>query len=177
MTSNKTELDRLIIEATGMAMFADLTDTPDPDNWGICFCSRSINCDEFENGGFFWFKSKSDLFDYVSRLLAFANYQALSPNPFELASNAADIVRKIQSDELTMDEGMACLNIALRFNSEIQWWGQFSKLVNGSRPYERKMRLLFRSAKGKGDGDPSAITSAELERFLAFIQEYSPPVV
>ena len=177
MSSNETELDRRIIEANRISMFGDLTDTPGPDSWGIGFCSRSIGGDEFENGGFFWFKSKSDLFDYVSRQLVFANYQMLSPNPFELASKAAAIVGKIQHDELSMEDGLDHLNFALRFNSEIQWWGQFRDLVHGSRPYERKMRLLCRSAKEKGNSDTSAITPVELERFLAFIQEYTPPVV
>lgn len=175
MSINATELDRLITEAINISMFGDLNETPELESWGIAFCSRPIGRAEFENGGFFWFKSKADLFDYVRRLLVFANYQILSPNPFELAGKAADIIKHVANDKLTMDEGMDRLNRALRHNSEIQWWGQFTELVHGTRPFEQEMRSLCRSANEKGNSDTSPIILDELDEFLACIQGYCPP--
>ena len=175
MSINETELDQLITEAIQISMFGDLDETPELESWGISFCSRTLGAAECENGGFFWFKSKADLFDYVSRLLVFANYQMLSPNPFKLAGKAADIIKHVANAKLTMDEGRDRLNRALRHNSEIQWWGQFTELVHGTRPFEQKMRLLCRSENEKDNSHTGPITLNELEEFLACVQDYCPP--
>lgn len=157
------EAQRVAIEANEME--------PTMETWGFEAYGDAPGGIGGGVGGFVWFNSKEELFDFAGRLLTFFAPGPVSLDHDEVARNAAAVVSRVQDGELGMDEGMEALNSVLVRFSQLRWWGQFKDLVSGNRPFEKELRAWSR-VSDDDEEDTSPIANDELDAFKASLQEW-----
>lgn len=158
-------------EAEDVAM-ATLDHQPTRESWGIESYGDAPAGIGGGIGGFLWFADRKSALDFLGRLLVF-----LSPGPSNLdhgavANEAAAIVERIANEGLTVDAGLDELNRALRSFSQVRWFGRFTELLEGDRPFEREIRVWARSDEDDGEPVSSPILAAELDDFHTTVREW-----
>lgn len=146
--------------------------TPGPATWGFFAYGDAPAAMGGGVGVFTWFPSKKAMFEFVSRHIAF-----FPPGPSEadhdaVAAEAARIVDQVVKGKLSMDAGMARLNVALRRFSQFRWWGQFKDLAKGDGDFERKIRAWARERWGEDETDSSPIRAREMAEFKDALTQY-----
>ena len=120
-------------------------------------------------GGFLWFESREELFDFTARLLTYFEPGPESADEEEVARSAGQVVAQVESGELNMQEGMEALNRVLVRFSQLRWWGQFKELLEDDGPFAKELRAWSRLSE---EDDTSPISSEELEGFKKSLSEW-----
>ncbi|MBL0193998.1 MAG: hypothetical protein IPQ09_07190 [Myxococcales bacterium] len=79
---------------------------------------------------------------------------------------------QVVKGNLSMDAGMASLNVALRRFSQFRWWGQFKDLAKGDGKFEREIRAWARERSGEDEADSSPIRAREMAEFKEALTQY-----
>jgi hypothetical protein len=167
---NESQEERLYAEAEDVAQRA-FSHMPTEETWGIESYGDAPGGIGGGVGGFLWFDTLAELLDFTGRLLPFFNPGSGPLEPFEVARHASTIIEQVQKGMLSMDEGMAQLNTALKNYSQIRWWGQFKELLHGDRVFEKELRSIFRYGASKSSSDSSPVPIDQVDSFINFIEK------
>lgn len=173
-TMSEEDWERLHEEAADVGLEAHEA-TPQPNWWGIEYYGDAPAAIGGGFGAFLWFPTKEALFDFVGRLLTFANPGPSEVDHGRVAREVAASTDRIRAGQVSMDDGMVALNVILTRFSQIRWWGQFQELLTGTREFELDVRAWARSSwseDGEESTDTSPITPDELEPFIEALLMY-----
>jgi hypothetical protein len=141
---------------------------PEEHTWGFYGFSDGPVIAGGGTGGFLWFESREQMFEFVERYLPF-----WCPGPDRGdAREVAAKVRDILAGPLTSDEALrTMLNDTLKGYAQLGWWGQFEDLLTTDIPFAREVRDWFRSNCGKKTG-AGFVSREESHQFAEGLREY-----
>jgi hypothetical protein len=140
---------------------------PKAETWGFFAHSDGPADTGGGVGGFLWFASREQMFDFMKRYLPF-----WCPGPAN--SDARGVAAKIreilaESPSLTA-EALADLNDALRGYARLEWSGRFGDLLSSDVPFAHEVRCWFRGATRAAGGAP--VSREQASSFAERLQEY-----
>ena len=139
---------------------------PEPKSWGFFSYGDAPAAIGGGIGGFAWFPNRTAMHEHIARSMPFAPPAPVSIDPATVADEVETIIQKHEQGEFSSDQTLAELNCVLRRFSQIEWWGQFSELLNGNSEFAKKLRQWHRE-----EGD-QPISSEEMLRFREEIGQY-----
>lgn len=132
--------------------------------------------DEEDAAGLFtWFTSREELLEALVECEPAVHWE-LDEEEFDQARAELEMVRLdlLTRPDLPDDARERCSE-ALAGEAEIAWWGRFEELLDGSKPFERELRVRFREALGEEGPDERRerpIAGEELATFVEAVGEY-----
>ena len=112
---------------------------PEIETWGMESYGDASGVMGGGVGGFLWFESREELFDFVGRLLAYLSPWAQRLDTEDMARGAAAVVAQVESGELDIQEGMEALNHILSGSTQLRWWGQLKDLLDADDEFAREV--------------------------------------
>ncbi|MAT45435.1 MAG: hypothetical protein CL609_24165 [Anaerolineaceae bacterium] len=147
---------------------------PTMDGWGMYFyCDVGAACGGGQ-GGFYWFANKAELLEmakYVSWI--FPPFQG--DNDLELLEENHELIQRVISDEITLEDARIKLNEALAGLIQVSWWGRVPELLDGDGEELKVIRSYYWSQFAEEVEDEDNFTPIPPDHqveFLKFVKEF-----
>lgn len=124
-------------------------------------------------GCFIWLATKQEMLQFAAKVLPYSPPGPLGSDVCAVANEVNLIIDQLLDDQLDLEVGRETLNRTLRNFSQIEWWGTFADLCEGSHPYAKNVIQYFRASfDDAGPGASPSIRTHELERFKEFLEDF-----
>ena len=123
------------------------------------------------NGIFLWFKNWRELYQFLANYLI-----AMSPGPISEDHNPVyektwNILCNLAEGKIQREDAIQQINQAAKSYSQIEWWGTFKELYEGTGEFETKVRAACLRDDAK-KGGPTKLTDQAKKQFIGALSEY-----
>lgn len=144
---------------------------PERNSWGFFAYDDSPVVAGGGMGGFLWFTSREEMYEFITQHLPFWYENPAAPNPDNVASELGRILGRFEEQQMNSDAPRQELNKILIGSARIAWWGRFRELASAQSEFARDVIRWFYTSSNPQE-NAMALDENEQLRLAAKINKY-----
>ena len=122
-------------------------------------------------GMFLWFHDWPELYQFLANYLIGMAPGPISEDHHSVYEKTWKIFKNLAEGKIQRDHAIHQINQAAKSYSQIEWWGTFKELCEGTGEFETKVRAACLRDDAK-KGGPTKLTDQAKKQFIGALSEY-----
>ncbi|WP_404296465.1 hypothetical protein [Halomonas sp.] len=143
---------------------------PEESDWGLFSYGDAPAGIGGGVGVFCWFATRDEMLDHIVEVLPFCPPGPCTSDPFQQQQAVRELITSLHQGKLQDDIAIVEINKVLRSFSQIEWWGTYDELIQGSSAFAQRVHAHYQEQHGSPL--PKPLVGEARQEWLEFLGMY-----